>query len=86
MNFGFWDGSGTLQEIEIAALVSLLDVLHVQPSVSAVINPLFRFPGSATPAKLVIIHPHIQLAFRHIEFDDVSVLQQRQWPADERFG
>ena len=29
VNFGFWDGSGTLQEIEIASLVSLLDVLHV---------------------------------------------------------
>jgi hypothetical protein len=29
VNFGLWDGSGTLQEIEIASLVSLLDVLHV---------------------------------------------------------
>ncbi len=86
MNFGFRDSGGALQEIEIAALVSLPDVLHVQPSVSALINPLFRFPGSATPAKFVIIHPHIQLAFRHIEFDDVPVLQQRQWPADKRLG
>jgi hypothetical protein len=29
VNFWFWDGSGTLQEIEVASLVSLLDVLHV---------------------------------------------------------
>jgi nucleoside-diphosphate-sugar epimerase len=29
VNFWFRDGSGALQEIEVASLVSLLDVLHV---------------------------------------------------------
>ena len=29
VNFWFWDGSGTLQEIEVTSLISLLDVLHV---------------------------------------------------------
>ena len=28
MNFWFWDGSGTLQEIEIASLIGLPDVLR----------------------------------------------------------
>src|SRR6476660_3597179 len=86
MDLGFRDGRGAFQEIEITTLVSLFDMLHEQLAVSARINPLFRPPGGAPPRKLIFADAHVQLAARHIEFDNVPFLQKRQRPADEGFG
>jgi hypothetical protein len=86
MNFRFRDRSGAFQEIEVAAFVSLLDVLHEELAVTAGINSLFRAPSRAAPAQFLCAHAHVQLAGRDVEFDDIAFLQQRERPTDKGLG
>jgi hypothetical protein len=47
MNFGLRNGSGAFEEIEVAAFVSLLDVLQEEFSVAAWIDAFLGAPGCA---------------------------------------
>ncbi len=47
MNFGLGNGSSAFEKIEVATLMSLLDVLHEEFSVAAGIDAFFRAPGGA---------------------------------------
>ncbi len=45
-----------------------------------------RFPGLATPGNFLVRHIQVQTTLGYIEFDDVSILHQRQCTADGRLG
>jgi hypothetical protein len=86
MNLGLGDGRGTFQEIEVAAFVSLLDVLHKKFAVAAGIDAFFWTPGGAAAGQFIVANEHIELAGRDVELDHVAFFEQGKRATDEGFG
>src|SRR5579872_2924893 len=86
MNFRFGYRIGALQEVEVAAFVSLLDVLHKQFAVAAGVNSFLRAPGCTAAREFIFIDAHVQSPCGNVEFDDVSFFKKCKWPADKGFG
>src|SRR4051812_947954 len=86
MNFRFPYRRGPLEEIEVAPAIGLADVLRIQPAESARILCFTRFPCRTPAPELVVAHAQRQPPPRHIELDDVAVLDERERTADEGLG
>src|SRR3954471_23880020 len=71
-----------LEEVEVAAVIGLLDVLGEHPAVAAFEAALGLLPGGAALFQLGLRHIEIDGARSDIERDAVAVPHQRQRPAD----
>ena len=74
-----------LEKIEIAALIGLRDVLLVERAEAALELRLGSLPRGAAARELGGAHLELQPARRHVELDQVAVLDQRQRAADPGF-
>src|SRR5512138_1730510 len=61
-----------LQEVEVAALVGLLDVLGEHPAVAAPEARRRRHPFASSASQFVVGHPHVEGAVRNVHLDDVA--------------
>src|SRR5437763_784053 len=77
---------GAFQEIEIAALVSLGDVLLVERTVSALETRRRPLPRGATARQFSLGYFELELAGGHVEHDQIAVLYEGERPPDIRFG
>src|SRR3954462_15864432 len=75
-----------LQEIEVAALVRLRDVLQVQRAIAPRILGRLGLPVRAALLESVVIDLEVQPPGGHVQFDDVTVLDEAQRAADRRLG
>ena len=74
MDLGLRRGRGSLEEVEIAALVRLGDVLLVERAEAALVTRRAFFPmrrGAAT-RMLRVGHLQLQLSGAHVEFDQCA--------------
>src|SRR5881409_635356 len=84
VDFWFWLGRRAFEKIEVATLIGLGDVLLVQRAVTALV-PRCRFlPHGAASRELLVAYFEHQLAFGHIELDEITSAHQREWAAHER--
>src|SRR5712692_11849329 len=86
MNLGLRRRSGALEEVEVAALVRLPDVLREERAVAALEFARRGFPGALALHHLCVVDQDLQPAARHVELDRVAGLHQRERPADPGFG
>ena len=77
-------GRRALEEIEVAALVGLRDVLLVERAEAALVARRRRLPRGAAARELGVAHLELELARRHVELDQVAVPHERERTADER--
>src|SRR5262249_11306530 len=84
INRGFIDrlAETGLEEIEVASLIGLLDVLGEHPAIAALEAALGLLPGGAAFCQFRLIHIEIDGARGDIERDLVAILHQRQRAAD----
>src|SRR4029079_14307571 len=76
---------GSFEEIEVATLIGLRDVLLIKHPVAAH-EPRGRlFPRGAARGELGVAHLELDLARCDVELDQVPVAHQRQRSAGERF-
>src|SRR5688500_4935564 len=75
-----------LQEIEIAALVGLLDVTREHEPVTALIARLRRLPCRAPLGELAFRYVKADAPPSHVERDNVAAAYQRERSADVGFG
>src|ERR1043166_1024442 len=73
------------EEVEVAALVGLLDVPREHPAIAALEPGLRLLPCGPAFGKLRFGHIEIDAACRDVERDAVAVLHQRQRAADIGF-
>src|SRR3954462_3581958 len=73
-----------LEEVEVAAVIGLLDVLGEHPAIAALEAALGLLPGGAALVELGLRHIKIDGAGSDIERDAVAVPHQRQRSADIR--
>src|SRR5438552_15164391 len=83
VDLGLGRGRPRLEEIEIAALVGLRDVLEVELAETARVARCRRLPGGAAARELVRIDEKLQLSRRHVERDAVAVADEGERAADE---
>ncbi len=74
-----------LQEIEIAALIGLGDMLLEDDAVTAREVRRGLDPGGLAPGEFSIVDQHVQTAVGHVEHDLVAGLDQGEGAADMRF-
>src|SRR3954453_15240276 len=67
-----------LEEVEVAAVIGLLDVLGEHPAIAAFETSLRRLPGGAAFCQLGFADTEIDGARGHVEADAVAVLHQGQ--------
>src|SRR3954463_16229881 len=75
-----------LQEVEVAAVIGLLDVLGEHPAIAALEAALGRLPVGAALFELGFRDLEIYGAGGNVERDAVAVPDQRQRTADVRLG
>src|SRR4051812_44614327 len=75
-----------LEEVEVAAVIGLLDVLGEHPAIAALEAAFGLLPGGAALVELGLRHIEIDGAGSDIERDAVAVPHQRQRSADIGFG
>src|SRR5215218_6207762 len=71
-----------LQEVEVAALVGLRDVLQVQRAVAAAVLRGRLLPVGAALLQLLVGHLELETAPRDVQLDQVAGADQRQRPPD----
>src|SRR2546426_11225272 len=86
VDFGLWYRLPRLEEIEVAALVRLRDVLEIQGAVTSRVLRWRLLPPRAPFGKFVVADVEGQPARGNVEFDDVAVLDEGEWPTDVRLG
>src|SRR5260370_33935324 len=79
----FGDRCSAFEKIKVASFVGLRYVLQKQFAVAARIDAVFRPPRSSAEGQFLVAHAHIQLARVDVQFDDVTVLQQRERSANK---
>src|SRR5688572_5445363 len=77
---------GALEEIEVAALVRLLDVAREDRAIAALELRLRRLPGGFPLLHLVLGDLEVQSLLLGVEFNQVAGLHVRERPADEGLG
>src|SRR4051794_16044152 len=82
MDLGFGSRRSGLEEVEVAALVGLGDVLQEQRPVSARVLRRWRLPFRAAFGEFVVADVEGEPAGGDVEFDDVAVLDKGEWAAD----
>src|SRR4051812_42308683 len=85
MNLGILDGRGSFEEIEVAAFVGLAHVTRIELTVAARIWVLAGLPRGAPRGGFLVADPQRQPPLRDVELDDVTVADEREGTADERF-
>src|SRR5437016_3349410 len=85
MDFRIGCGNGAFEEIEIAALIGLRDVLLVERAIAAREFSGRRLPRRAAAGELLFAHLELELARGDIELDQIAVLYEFERPADEGF-
>src|SRR6478735_5759413 len=75
-----------LQEVEVAAVIGLLDVFGEHPAIAALEAALGLLPGGATLFELGFGHIEVDSARGDVERDAVAIPHQRQRAADIGFG
>src|SRR5262245_29552787 len=86
VDLGIGDRGGALEEIEVASLVGLLYVAREDRAVAALVFPCRRFPAALAPLHFLGRNLQVELAFLHVELDQVAVPDQCERSADERLG
>src|SRR5215831_21303088 len=86
MNLGLRNRSGALKKIEVAAFMSLGDVLHEELAVAAGIDARCGPPLCAAAREFLVTNAHVEFTGRNIQFDRVAFPQERERPPYERFG
>src|SRR5215471_21321194 len=86
MNLGLRNRSGALKKIEVAAFMSLGDVLHEELAVAAAIDTRCGSPLCAAPHEFLVTNAHVGSTGRNIQLDRVAFPQQRERAPYERFG
>src|SRR2546425_8587665 len=71
VDLGLGRGRGTLQEVEIAALVRLADVLREKRAVAALELARRGFPRALALHHFGVVDQDLQSAARHVELDRV---------------
>src|SRR5207237_54604 len=74
------------EEIEVAALVSLEDVLEVEPAVAAAVSGRGRPPLSAAAGQLGVGDVQLEAAAGDVQLDLVAIAHERERAADGGFG
>ena len=62
-----------LEEVEVAALVGLQDVLGEHPAIAAAEPGLRLYPGRPARRQFIIAHQHVEPAVRHVEPHGVAI-------------
>src|SRR6187455_1269131 len=75
-------GPRRLEEIEVAAVVGLADVLLVERAEAAVEARRGRLPAGAAARELGIVDVQVELAPGHVQRDGVAVADERERSAD----
>src|SRR3954468_24084399 len=75
-----------LEEVEVAAVIGLLDVLGEHPAIAALEAALGLLPGGAALFELGLRHIEIDGAGGDVEADAIAIPHQGQRPADIGFG
>src|SRR5690242_20296262 len=75
----------SLQKIEIAAFIGLLDVFGEHPAIAALEAPLGRLPFGAAFGQLRLRYIEVDGAGVDVERDHVAISNQRQRAADIGF-
>src|SRR3970040_1417885 len=83
VNFGFRRGGPVPENVEVAALVRLLDVLREDRAVAARVVRRSRLPRLAPPRKLLFAHLELESPRLDVELDEISILHQRERTADK---
>src|SRR5260221_7751979 len=68
-----WRAKRRFEEIEVAALVGLLDVTREHPAIAALEAWRRRLAGGTPPRELVIRHVQPNAARRHVDADQVAI-------------
>src|SRR6185369_16417073 len=76
---------GSFEEIEVAALVGLGDVLLIEHAVAAHEPRRRLFPRGAARCELGVAHLELELARVDVELDQIPVAHQRKRAAGKRF-
>src|SRR5882672_10491952 len=77
-------GAG-VQEIEVASLIGLRDMLAEERAESTLIMWRRRRPFGAPARHFFFADQQIQFSIRHVQFDQISVADEGQRPADVTF-
>ena len=80
------DGPRAAQEVEVHALVGLEHVVEEHARVAARRRGRPRGPGGAAARQLLVAHVQRQPSVRHVELDEVAVLDEGERAADRRLG
>src|SRR5258708_5016266 len=83
VDLGLWHGGGALEEVEVAALVGLADMLREQRAVAALVSGRRRLPFAFSAHQLGLVDPERKPAACHVELDQITVLHQCERAADE---
>ena len=85
MDFGFRDGRGAFEKVEVTSGVRLLYVLHEETAVSARIDSFSRPPSCVSAGEFFVADSHVQLTGGNIKVNDIAFFQQCQGTAYETF-
>jgi len=83
VDFRFGRGRRAFEEIEVATLVRLGDVLLIQRPEAAFVLRRGSLPPGAAPRQFVIADLQFQPARGHVEFDEVAVAHEGERTANE---
>ena len=81
VNFRLVSFAPGMQKIEVATLVSLGYVRRIQSTKATRVPGRLRFPRRASPGQLAIIDTEIEFSLGHIQFDQIAILHEREWPS-----
>ena len=68
------------QEVEVAPFVGLEDVVHVQPSKSALVLPRRWLPAGAALLQLAVRDEQVETPLGDVETDEVTVTNEASGP------